>query len=164
LIVAIHELLGHGTGKLFVKDKEGNFNFDKLSVKHPLTGEEIKTWYEYNETYGAKFGDISSGFEECRADCVGIYLATYNESMEILFPGRESEWEDIVYCEWLDICVSAIKGLDIYSVETSHWGQAHTVAGYIILRVLMEAGNDFVRIEETTKDDKPYLIVHLDRK
>jgi dipeptidyl-peptidase-3 len=162
LIVAIHELLGHGTGKLFKKEQNGEFNFEK-TLKHPFTNGEITTYYEHNETWGSKFGNISSGWEECRADCVGLFLATYNESLEILFPGREKEWEDIVYCEWLDIVVSAIKGLEYYSVETGQWGQSHILAAYAILKVLLEAGNGFVTIEETTREGLPYLVAHLDR-
>ena len=51
LIVALHELLGHGTGKLFTKNVEtGELNFDK-DLKHPFNGEEIKTYYLSSETW-----------------------------------------------------------------------------------------------------------------
>ena len=51
LIVALHELLGHGTGKLFTKNVEtGELNFDK-DLKHPFNGEEITTYYLSSETW-----------------------------------------------------------------------------------------------------------------
>ena len=164
VIVALHELLGHGTGKLFVRDKEGKFNFDHENLKHPLTNGQITSFYEHNETWGSKFGKVSSGFEECKADCVALYLSCFNDVMNILVPGRDSEWESIVYTAWFDIALSGLKGLLYYSVETSEWGQAHIMASYVILQVLLEAGNGFINIEETEKDGKPYLYLTLDRK
>jgi len=162
VIVALHELLGHGTGKLFVKDKEGKFNFDYENLKHPLTGGKL-TFYEANETWGSKFGKMSSAMEECRADCVALYLSCFKEAMEILVPGRESEWDDIVYVSWFHLALSGLKGLLFYSTETSEWGQAHITASYAILQVLIEAGNGFIKIEETEKDGKPYLYLTMDR-
>jgi len=163
VIVALHELLGHGTGKLFVRDKEGKFNFDHDNLKHPLTGGQITTFYEANETWGSKFGKMSSGIEECRADCVALYLSCFKEVMDILVPGRESEWDDIVYTAWFDLAMSGLKGLQFFSTETSEWGQAHVTASYVILQVLLEAGNDFIKIEQTEKDGKPYLYLTMDR-
>ncbi len=51
LIVALHELLGHGTGKLFTKNVEtGEFNFDK-DLKHPFKEGNITTYYLSSETW-----------------------------------------------------------------------------------------------------------------
>ena len=52
LTVALHELLGHGTGKLFTKDIETNqYNFPYETLMNPFTEQPIKTFYLSNETW-----------------------------------------------------------------------------------------------------------------
>ena len=41
LQVANHELLGHGTGKLFEEREDGTMNFDPKKVINPLTGKPM---------------------------------------------------------------------------------------------------------------------------
>jgi len=161
--VALHELLGHGTGKLFNRNKNGEFNFDQKNLKHPLTGGEITTWYEEGENYNGKFGKVSAAYEECRADSVALYLACYPEILSILLPGREKDFDDILYTLWLLVPAAGLKGLSYYSAETKQWGQPHIADRFAILQVLLEAGNNFVKVEEAEKDGKPYFYFRLDR-
>ena len=54
--VGIHELLGHGTGKLLQEDPAGQYNFDiKSPPISPLTGKPVDSWYKPGETWGSKF-------------------------------------------------------------------------------------------------------------
>lgn len=161
--VAIHELLGHGSGTLFTEDKDGKLNFDNTKVKNPLNGNEITTWYKASETWNSKFGGISAGYEECRADSIGLYLATFNESLKILCPGKEEDFDNILFAQWTSILINGIRGLMFYSEEAKKWGQAHIMGRYAILKVCMEAGKDFVKIEEVEKDGNPYVYLNIDK-
>ncbi|KAL7714844.1 dipeptidyl-peptidase III [Entamoeba marina] len=72
--VALHELLGHGSGKLLRCDKTV-YNFD-TNLKNPITNELVK-YYKDEMTYDTVFKSLGSSFEECRAEGVGLLL-TYN--------------------------------------------------------------------------------------
>ncbi|EAR85850.1 peptidase family M49 protein (macronuclear) [Tetrahymena thermophila SB210] len=164
VIVALHELLGHGTGKLFQKKEDDTLNFDQEHLLHPILNTKIDTYYDKNETWHSKFGDISSSYEECRADSVAIYLSCFQESLDILIPEySKEEQSDLVYIAWYEIVVSSIKGLEYYNPELKKWGQAHTAAAYAITKVLIEAGQGLVTIEKTEKEGKPYVYIHLDK-
>ena len=149
LIVALHELLGHGTGKLFTKNVEtGELNFP-ADLKNPFTGEEIKTYYLSTETWSQKFGKLHSGYEECRADTVALYLMHYDEPFEIFVGDRKDEWDDIHYVGWLDILTSSIKGLQFFNPEKKVWGQAHVLAAWAIFQVIREGDPSVITIEFT---------------
>ena len=141
---AIHELLGHGTGKLLIKDLEtGKFNFNFNEVRNPFTNEKLTTWYNSDETWQSKFKKLSSGYEECRADSVALYLAFYSNPFQIFFPGREEEWDDIRYVLLLDIIKEGLTGLSLYDTKSKEFTQAHTMARHAIMRVVYEAQNVF---------------------
>lgn len=91
--VVLHELLGHGTGRMMVEHSPGEFNFDPTKPPiNPLTGEPIHSWYKPGQTWTGQFGDLATTVDECRAELVGAYLMDdtellglfgYNESSEI---------------------------------------------------------------------------------
>lgn len=101
--VGLHELLGHGSGKLLSATDESNstFNYDKNLI-NPLTNAPVDTFYKFGETYPSKFGGLQSSWEECRAEAVGIYLCVRDEVLKIF--GFEGELaEQIVYVNWLNM-------------------------------------------------------------
>lgn len=82
---AIHELLGHGSGKMLAETESGNFNFDHKSKPiSPVTGQPIQTWYRPGETWLSVFVKLATTVEECRAFLVAIYLAD-NKDILALF-------------------------------------------------------------------------------
>jgi dipeptidyl-peptidase III len=76
LQVANHELLGHGSGKLFQENADGTKNFDPEKIINPLTGKPITSWYKPGQTSGSVLGECSSSLEECRAETVALYLCS----------------------------------------------------------------------------------------
>lgn len=83
--VVLHELLGHGTGKMMLEEEEGKFNFDIVSPPiNPLTGSPINSWYRPGQTWTGQFGDLATTVDECRAELVGAYLMDDVELLALL--------------------------------------------------------------------------------
>lgn len=83
--VVLHELLGHGTGRMMTEDGDGEFNFDADNPPvNPLTGAPISSWYKPGQTWTGEFGDLATTVDECRAELVGAYLMDDRELLELL--------------------------------------------------------------------------------
>lgn len=159
--VGLHELLGHGSGKLFNKDGE-TFNFSP-ELKNPLTGEAISSWYGPGETYDSVFTTMGSSYEECRAECAGLHLCLVPGVTEIFGHGG-AEGEDIKYVNWVSMVHAGVKGLEMFSPASMEWKQAHSQARYVILQVMLEAGEGFLKVEKLEgKDGQPDLLITMDR-
>lgn len=150
--VGIHELLGHGSGKL-LQEENGKFNFDKSTV-NPVTGKPVQSWYTSGQTYGSVFKTISSSYEECRAEAVAMYLST-DRGMLGIFGHEGDEAEDILYVAWVQMARAGLLALEFYDVTSRKWGQAHMQARHAILRVFVEAG--IAKIEGQGQDVKVVL-------
>lgn len=79
--------MGHGSGKLLT-ETGGKKNFDPELI-NPISNEKISSWYRDGETYDTIFLSLASAMEECRAECVGLYLSTVPEILKLF--GIEAE-------------------------------------------------------------------------
>ena len=104
--VGVHELLGHGSGKLYHRDTEAASGLVKAGFKHPITGELVTgPFYAPNSTWDSTFGNIASAYEECRAECAGIFLSLEKQVLEVFGhaaqPDAVGGIHDISYINWL---------------------------------------------------------------
>lgn len=166
--VGIHELLGHGTGKLLHETNPGSFNFNRGSPPiHPITNKPITTWYKPGQTWSSVFGSIASSYEECRAECVAMALCCDFEILKIFgygdaTPDMDSEAGDVLYTAYLLMARSGIAALETWDPQSHKWGQAHSQARYSILKCFLDAGSDFCKLNYS-KDDLSDLTIRIDR-
>eukprot|EP00963_Diacronema_lutheri_P008993 scaffold786_cov329-Pavlova_lutheri.AAC.17 len=164
--VGLHELLGHGSGKLFSELEDGKLNINPEVVVNPITGAKgVQKWYRKGESWDSKFQDLSAPYEECRAECTGIYLCI-EEEVQRIFGHEGKDAQDLIYVNWLNMARAGIVGLEFYTPETGRWRQAHMQARYVILRVMLEAGEGFVnvkKIDRAEQDGKPDILLTLDK-
>ncbi|KAF9564650.1 aflatoxin-detoxifizyme [Agrocybe pediades] len=146
LQVANHELLGHGSGKLFEEDAEGKKNFDPEKVINPLTGGKITSWYKPGQTPGSVLGEVSSSMEECRAETVALYLVSNPDILKIFNYVAEKDVEEIQYITFLLMARAGLRALEFYDPATKKHGQAHMQARLGITQHLIRSG--IARLEE----------------
>lgn len=165
--VGIHELLGHGSGKLLTELPDGTFNFDKENPPiSPLTNQPVKTWYKKGETWSSVFGPVSGTYEECRAESVAMYLCPDQDLLKVFGHTENSTDvgtnEEIPYISYLMMARAGLLGLEFWDPSTGKWGQPHMQARYALASVFLRAGHDFLKFEYT-KEDYSDLTVRLDR-
>ncbi|BGP24644.1 hypothetical protein JCM10295v2_003562 [Rhodotorula toruloides] len=162
--VANHELLGHGSGKLFQQRADGSRNFDPEKTINPLTGKLIESWYMPGETYGSKVGPVSSSMEECRAEAVALYLASNADIATIFGHDTEEAQENLVYYTFLVMMRAGVRALEFYDPTTKKHGQAHMQARLGIAQWLIKHG--IARVEFVHNDEGKLVdaFARVDRK
>ncbi|KAG6909722.1 hypothetical protein DXG01_015924 [Tephrocybe rancida] len=177
LQVANHELLGHGSGKLFEERADGTKNFDPTKVINPLTGKPILSWYKPGQTPGSVLGEVSSSLEECRAETVALFLVGHLDILKIFnftpvqaqrlhlsqYTDKQSI-EDIQYITFLLMARAGLRALEYYDPATQKHGQAHMQARLGITQHLINSG--IARLEEVRNADGDLdnLYVRVDRE
>ncbi|KAH9951241.1 aflatoxin-detoxifizyme [Amylocystis lapponica] len=151
LQVANHELLGHGSGKLFKEDADGKKNFDPEKIINPLTGKPITSWYKPGQTYDAVLGEVSSSMEECRAETVALFLVSQPEILKIFNYVSKDDIEDVQYITFLLMARAGLRALEFYDPTTKKHGQAHMQARLGITQFLVKSG--IARLEEVRAAD-----------
>ncbi|CAO2650273.1 Nn.00g015650.m01.CDS01 [Neocucurbitaria sp. VM-36] len=166
--VGLHELLGHGCGKLLQETEPGVFNFDKENPPiSPLSGKPITTWYKPGQTWGSTFGTIAASYEECRAECVAMALSCEFPILKLFGFGDgtadiNSEAGDVLFTAYLQMARAGIAALEFWDPKSRKWGQAHMQARFSILRTFLNAGVEFCQLE-WEKDDLSDLTIRLER-
>ena len=158
LKVGLHELLGHGSGKMFTESEGGVKNFDPETID-PLTKKYVSNHYRKGETWHSKFGRVSNAYEECRADAVALYLSCFDEVLQVFLPNRQDEWSDIVYVSWYNALCGGVLGLAHYS--NGAWSNPHANGRYVILQVLLQHAPSLASI---TCIDGKAVSIRLDRE
>lgn len=166
--VGLHELLGHGCGKLLQETESGKFNFDsKNPPRSPIDNTPVSSYYKPGQTWGGVFGSLAASYEECRAECVAMVLSCDFDILSIFGIGDgnvdlEGPAGDVLHAAYLQMARAGVIALEFWDPTSRKWGQAHMQARFSILQTFLSAGKDFCRLEYE-KDDLDDLTIFIDR-
>ncbi|CAK7230471.1 hypothetical protein SBRCBS47491_007596 [Sporothrix bragantina] len=166
--VGLHELTGHGCGKLLQETSPGVYNFDHANPPvSPITNKPVTTWYKPGQTWGSVFGGLAGAYEECRAELVAMYLSCEFPVLKIFGFGDGSdnidgEAGDVLYASYLSMARAGLTSVEFWDPKAQKWGQAHCQARFSILKCFLEAGDDFCKLDYKN-DDLSDLTIKLDR-
>ncbi|CAE6428523.1 unnamed protein product, partial [Rhizoctonia solani] len=107
---------------------------------NPLTKKPVATWYKPGQTAGSVLGVCSSSFEECRAECVGLYLTGNREILEIFGYTEEKDCQDIEYAQYLLMARAGVRALELYDPKAKKHLQAHMQARLGITNYFIQEG------------------------
>ncbi|KAI1274271.1 peptidase family M49-domain-containing protein [Xylaria sp. FL0933] len=162
--VVLHELFGHGPGKMMVEAEEGKHNFDINNPPiNPVTGNPIAYWYRPGQTWTGQFGDLATTVDECRAELVGTYLMDDPELMKLFGYTDDSKIraKDLTYNLYQQLGVDGLRCLANFNVDSGKWGQAHSRAHFAIFKCLLNDGDGVIAI--THNIQLQTLMVRVDR-
>jgi dipeptidyl-peptidase-3 len=143
LHVALHELYGHGSGKLLkAEDVVGKNIPDLLSP-----GKIVETYWAEGETFQTVFGGWGPAFEECRAETTALHLACKPEIQEMYGVPPEDRFKFKVVAT-LGMVHAAIKTLMYYNPDAGKWTQAHSRARFAILRAVLQWGDGALEVKK----------------
>jgi len=163
LQVANHELLGHGSGKLFQESADGSKNFDPTKIINPLTGKPITSWYKPGQTPDSVLGEVSSSMEECRAETVALFLVSNSAILKIFNYVKQQDVDEIQYITFLLMARAGIRALEYYDPATQKHGQAHMQARLGITLFLIQEGIAYLEEVRSSDGKLENLYVHVDR-
>ncbi|KAH8708706.1 Dipeptidyl peptidase 3 [Beauveria bassiana] len=161
---SIHELLGHGTGKLLSETSAGVYNFDpERAPINSLTGKPVHSWYRPGQTWTSVFEKLAGTVEECRAMLISYYLGDGKDMLSLFGYDDDSDIkaDDLIYNMYLHIGVEGLRALQAFNVEEQLWGSPHANANYAIFKHLMADADGLftVHYDQTTG----VLYVRVDR-
>ncbi|RVX74900.1 hypothetical protein B0A52_01177 [Exophiala mesophila] len=162
LWLVVHELLGHGTGKMMIQSSEDVYNFDINNPPvDPLTGKPIEKWYKPGETWTGVFGDLSTSVDECRCELVSACLMDNKVLLALFGYNDESDLkaDDVTYYFYMQLGWSGLVALSNFNIDTKQWGQAHDRAHFAMLRCLLADGGGCVKIEHDQENARLKVVV-----
>ena len=167
--VGLHELLGHGCGKLLQETSPGQYNFDVNDPPiNPITKAPVTSWYKPGQTWGSVFGSLASTYEECRAESVAMALSCDFEILGIFGFGDGKEdingtAGDVLFAAYLQMARAGVCALEFWDPKSRKWGQIHMQARFAILQTFLSAGSKFCELTYANEDLSD-LSIKLDRQ
>ncbi|KAI0533760.1 dipeptidyl peptidase III [Xylaria digitata] len=150
ITTSIHELLGHGTGKLLAETSPSVFNFDSDKVPiNTLTGSPVQSWYKPGQTWTSVFEKLAGTVEECRAMLISYYLAESKDMLRMY--GYDDNTEitanELLHNMYTYIGFLGLRALQAFNEEDQSWGSPHSSADFAILKHLLHDANRLLSVD-----------------